>query len=149
MNASRILLFLIALIVCVRTLGADDKPAFAPNQEWSYHSRAEDPGSTIVIGRIQDHPKLGRIIHIAIRGLNVKNPRIAGGVSKEIGHVPISESALRDSVTVLKGVVEPPQSVPVGISEWERGKGGVFTISVSQIVDVMERTLSGTPNKNN
>ena len=53
-------LFLLVVLVPMLTPVADDNPKFAPNQEWSYHTRPQDAGSTIVIGLIQDDPKMGR-----------------------------------------------------------------------------------------
>jgi hypothetical protein len=133
-----VLVFFLPTVLAV----ADDKPTFAPNQEWSYHARPQDADSTIVIGLIQDHPKMGRVIHVTVRRVNVRTAQLT---LTEIGHLPISEAALAASVIELKGVVDAPQSVALGIKEWERAKGGVFTISIAQAVDYMERTLSGTP----
>ncbi len=133
-----VLVFFLPTVMAV----ADDKPEFAPNQEWSYHTRPQDAGSTIVIGLVQDHPKMGRVVHITVRRVNVRTAQLT---MTEIGHLPISEAALAASVIELKGVIDAPQSVASGIKEWERAKGGVFTISIAQAVDYVEQALSGTP----
>ena len=143
------LLFPMVLLMPILTSVAGDKPEFAPNQEWSYHARPQDAGSTIVIGLIQDDPKLGRIIHITVRAVNIRNSRVPGGVMTQIGHLPMSETALAASVTELKGIVAPSESVPVGVKEWERAKGGAFTFSVAQTVDYVEQVLGGTWQRDN
>jgi len=137
------------LLMPILTSVAGNKPEFAPNQEWFYHARPQDAGSTVVIGLIQDDPKLGRIIHIAVRAVNIRNSRVPGGVMTQVGHLPMSEAVLAASVTQLKGIVAPPESVSVGVKEWERAKGGVFTISVAQAVDYVEQVLGGPWQKDN
>ena len=143
------LLFPMVLLMPILTSVAGNKPEFAPNQEWFYHARPQDAGSTVVIGLIQDDPKLGRIIHIAVRAVNIRNSRVPGGVMTQVGHLPMSEAALAASVTQLKGIVAPPESVSVGVKEWERAKGGVFTISVAQAVNYVEQVLGGPWQKDN
>jgi len=115
---------------------------FAPNQEWAYRTRPQDADSTLVIGVIEDHPKLGSVVHIAIRGVNLGPPD--GMLTTEIGHAPISANALAESVTDLLGVAPQPQSVLEGIKVWKEAKGGVYTISVSEIVETAQQTFSAS-----
>src|SRR5262245_54134740 len=111
---------------------AEEQPAFAPNQEWAYRSRPQDAGPTLVIGLIEDHPKMGRVIHITVRNVNIKSSRAPEFVTHGIGHFPMSEAALTASVTRLIGVVDPPPSVLVGVKSWQAAQGGVFTITVAE-----------------
>lgn len=41
-------------------------------QQWSYSARSGEEKSYLMIVKIDDDPKLGRIIHIALRGLKMR-----------------------------------------------------------------------------
>jgi hypothetical protein len=41
-----------------------------------------------IIVKIDNDPKLGRIVHIAMRGLKIKNQRSLDGVSDRVDHLP-------------------------------------------------------------
>jgi hypothetical protein len=116
--------------------------SFQVGQEWSYQARAQDV-ATLLVGALEDHPKLGRIVHIAVDNVRVSNPHADGGYSTEIGHIPISEAALRDSVTDLLASGKQVDEVAEGIKMWTEAPGGVFTISVSEAVQYIEDALVG------
>ena len=114
-----------------------------PGQVWSYKSRAEDPNSTLVIGLIENHSKLGKIIHIRIEDVRVESPQHDKGFVASIGHIPISEEALLSSLEKMLKVEDVPSSVEKGIETWREAQGGVFTVSVAEAVQFLEDTLSG------
>jgi hypothetical protein len=39
---------------------------------------------------VDNDPKLGRIVHIAMRGLKIKNPRSPDRVSDRVDHLPFA-----------------------------------------------------------
>jgi hypothetical protein len=43
-----------------------------------------------IIVKIDNDPKLGRIVHIAMRGLKIKNQRSLDGVSDRVDHLPFA-----------------------------------------------------------
>ena len=117
--------------------------SFQVGQEWSYEARAQDVNSTVLVGALEDHPKLGRIVHIAVTNVRVRNPNAEGGYSTVIGHIPMSQSALRDSVTELLASGQQADQVAEGLETWREAQGGVFTVSVSEAVQYIEDTLVG------
>lgn len=126
--------------------GATMAKDFAAGQEWSYKTRPQDDGSTLIIAQIDKNEKLGNIIHISLINVNVKNPHIDGGISKELPHFPVSEESLRNSVIEYKGMAKTIPPYQEGYKTWKEafddGKAGVFTIPVSEIVDVVEKAIN-------
>ena len=140
MRFSRVSYLLVALgTSCVM----DANESFQAGQEWNYQARVQDANSTLLVGAVEDHPQLGRIVHITVRNVRVRNPHANGGYSTVIGHIPISEAALRDSVTELVASGKQTGDVAEGIKTWREAQGGVFTTSVSQAVQYVEDVLVG------
>lgn len=114
-------------------------------QEWNYKTRKGEENSTLKILKIEEYPTHGKVIHISISGLRVINPDSNEGFANEFTHIPISEKALDESVTELKSEkVKLPDFID-GYSYWKKefdqGVAGVFSISVSEIVDLMEESI--------
>lgn len=114
-------------------------------QEWNYKTRKGEESSTLKILKIEEYPKHGKVIHISIGGLKVENRDIEKGYANEFTHIPISEKALNESVTKLKNEkVKLPSKID-GYDYWkeefDQGIAGVFSISVSEIVDLMEESI--------
>src|SRR5690242_2665823 len=72
-------------------------------QIWTYKTRPGEEGSRLTILKTESHPKLGNIIHVAVDGVRLQNPRAPGGASTAIGHMPYQESALRASLVAVSG----------------------------------------------
>lgn len=114
-------------------------------QEWNYKTRTGEEKSTLKILKIEEYPKHRKVIHISIGGLKVGNPDVEKGFAKEFTHIPITEEALDKSVTVLKNdKVKLPTKID-GYDYWKKefdqGIAGVFSISVPEIVDLMEESI--------
>lgn len=114
-------------------------------QEWNYKTRKGEENSTLKILKLEEYPTHGRVIHISIVGLKVINPDSKEGFANEFTHIPISEKALDESVTELKNEkVKIPEFIE-GYAYWKKefdqGVAGVFSISVSEIVDLMEESI--------
>jgi hypothetical protein len=75
----------------------------------------------------------------------VGNPDVEKGFANELTHIPITEEALDKSVTVLKNNKVKLQTKIDGYEYWKKefdqGIAGVFSISVSEIVDSMEEVI--------
>jgi hypothetical protein len=117
---------------------------YAEGQVWEYRARPSDRDSYIKIQKIDTDPRrpVNRVIyHISIIGVRLNDP----AVRREISHVPVSREALDDSV--IREIPGRPAfpDAREGIAEWRRVNGGVFTIPIAKIIDVVEQTMRNMP----
>jgi len=115
-------------------------------QVWSYKTRPGEEQSYFQVVKVEHHSKLGNIIHIAVRGLRMKNPHSPDGLSDKVNHMPFAEEAVtRSAVKLLKEKAELPD-YEEGYKLWreafDAGRAGVYTISIAEAVAVMEETLN-------
>jgi hypothetical protein len=119
---------------------------FAPGQVWTYNTRSGEEASRIVICRVETDPKLGQVVHIHVNGVRLKNDRVPGGFSDQIGHMPYSGKALRESLTKLESTGAALPDFEDGYQEWrgefDKGKAGVWTAPVSEAIAAMESTMN-------
>lgn len=116
---------------------------FAVGQEWSLKSAAGAPAK-IVIGKIE--PLRGKtVVHVAI----VDIPALPGKDRfSTIAHVPFDEVALRASVDRLVGVDVPlPHEFVLGYEEWKKRGGGVYGVSVGEVIRLARRELQEAPGR--
>jgi len=136
----------ILLTVLWSSLASASDPTLVVGQRWSYRTRPDEEGSTLVIGRLERHPTFGEIAHISIFGLRIKTPQRPDGVTSTLGHIPISVESLRSSLLELKGSGSPDENFEQGYAIWsdvvKDGEGGVFSIPVREIVWYVEQTLN-------
>jgi hypothetical protein len=118
---------------------------YREGQRWSYRTRPEEKASSLTILRVEEHPVLGTIVHVSLRGLRVKAAAHPQGYTDEVRHMPFSREAIDRSV--LK-VVEDPAPLPEfeeAYDSWkaeiDQGAGGIWTIVVADAVGVIERAL--------
>ena len=115
-------------------------------QMWSYKTRPNEKDSYFIIVKIDADPKLGNIIHIALRNLKMKNPRSSDGFSDKANHLPFSEKSINESaVKILKEKVDLPD-FEEGYQMWKEAfdqkRAGVYSITVAEAVDIMEKSLN-------
>ena len=113
-------------------------------QVWSYKTRPDEKKSTFIVVKVESHPKLGNIVHIALRDLRLR--RSDGDFIEAAGHLPFAEEAIdKSALKLLKEQAELPD-YEEGYGLWreafDAGKAGVYTISVAEAVNVMEETLN-------
>jgi hypothetical protein len=115
--------------------------AFEVGQVWSLKAPM-DPAARIRVGRIENE---GQTVHISLWGQPIEATGPLGS-PLVAGHLPISAEALADSVDRVVAE-QPPEglSFEEGYSQWRDAQGGVFTISVAEIVTVMVEMIAGTP----
>jgi outer membrane protein assembly factor BamB len=120
---------------------------YSIGQEWKYKTRPSEENSTLKILKIEEYPETGKVIHISINGLKIKNPNSPEGFAENLSHIPISEEALNKSVTKLQNETDKmPDSIEMdGYSYWkkefDKGNAGIFTIPVSEVVGSMEKAI--------
>ena len=121
-------------------------PKYKVGQQWSYTARPGEEKSYLIIVKIDNDPKLGRIVHIALRGLKIKNPHSPDGISEEVNHMPFLESAIEKSgLKLLKEKVDLPE-FEEGYQMWRQahdaGKAGVFSVTVAEGIGAMETVVN-------
>ena len=113
-------------------------------QVWSYKTRPNEKKSSFIVVKVENHPKLGNIIHIALRDLKLKKPN--GDFIESAGHLPFAEESINKSAVKLVKEKEDLPDYEEGYSMWreafDAGRAGVYTITISEAVDVMEASLN-------
>jgi len=136
-----LLTLLVALGLAPASAQQTPAPAtYSEGQVWEYRNRPQDMGSLIRIQRVEPYGD-AKVYHLTIIGIYFAK----SGAPQTLGHIPVSQKTLDASVTRL--VPQPPAFPPgvdEGIAEWRRAKGGVFTITLAEIANVIERTVSST-----
>ena len=121
--------------------------AYSDGQVWEYRTRPNEPRSLLRIAKVETDPKLGEIFHISIVGLKVSNPNAPTRSSSELPHSPVSRKTLDASVTKLSDSQVTFPDFHEGYTTWkeafDKGKAGVFTIPVTEIITIVEDALSG------
>jgi hypothetical protein len=121
--------------------GQAPAPKYAQGQIWEYKTRPQDAGSLLKIQRIETQGNLP-VYHISVIGVHV-----GGSVTPAaLQHLPVSDQTLDASVTRLsQATPDFPTTFEEGISTWREAKGGVFTIPVAEIVDIVDQTIPRSP----
>jgi hypothetical protein len=114
-------------------------PQFKPGQVWSYTTLPNEPSSTLTILQVDRSEKIGIIVHIRVDGLYAHNPR--GERVPSVEHMPFTRDAM---LTSAEHLLRREKQLPTleGYERWHHDCGGVYTISVHDAVDVMEKTLN-------
>ncbi len=122
--------------------------SFAVGQVWSLRDPAF-PDARIRIGRIEDG---GRTIHISLWGVPAPVPEVTDVIGSPLvaGHLPITAEALRASVGTVSNDQPPAIDFEGGYNAWREAQGGVFTLTVPQIVAAIYETVrNGEPSSAN
>lgn len=67
---------------------------YSEGQVWSYKTRRGEEESKLIIVKIEKDMRQRKIFHLCIEKVRIKNPRVAGGFSSYIAHIPVSEKIL-------------------------------------------------------
>jgi hypothetical protein len=131
--------FLLALLAFLTVAASPHR--YAEGQVWSYATRTGDQGSLLKIQKIESAPDGTRIFHISVIGFRLKKPSLV----PMLPHAPVSQQTLDTSVVALRP--DPGKFPPAdaGIVEWRQAHGGVFSIPVADIIEVLDRTTSQEP----
>ena len=120
--------------------------AYKVGQKWGYKTRINENDSTFIIIKIDQFPKAGVVIHVAIEGLKVKNPHQREKICKVMPHVPFSKEAIDKSVIRLIEENLKLFFFMDGYDMWQkafdRGEAGIYTITIAEAIETMEKTLN-------
>ena len=130
-----------ALIAVMGLSGFAEPDRYAAGQVWEYRTRPGDEGSLLKIQRIEAMPgdKMGPVYHISVIRFRFRNPEM----QPVLQHSPVSRQTLDASVTRLgdPGIEFPDPTG--GIAQWKADNGGVFTISVAEIIELIDQQTAG------
>ena len=142
-HAKRVRFWTTMLVALFASTAAAEKPRYVEGQVWEYRTRMGDEGSLLKIQSIESNAAFAApVYHISVVGFRFANPR----VKPELPHVPVGQATLDASVTSLSTRSAVFPEFRAGIDEWRAAKGGVFTISVAEIVDLIDKqTVSAGP----
>ncbi|MGD9739045.1 MAG: hypothetical protein AB7O56_13280 [Bauldia sp.] len=116
--------------------------AFAEGQMWSIRPPAAE-SVRVVIGRLEPWSE-GTIVHVSILGVPVPDGPVGAPATRRtiVGHLPIEERALVASVDRLLATdAAPAPTFAAGYQQWEDAKGGIFTVTVAEAIDVVLAAL--------
>jgi hypothetical protein len=124
---------------CPTTTPASDRK-FAAGQVWSFRSRDFEPDATVTILKVESFPKVGKIVHVRIDGIRLRN--CSGGPEPtSIGHAPFTRDAIeRSAIRLLRAGAVP--TFEKGYDDWKSHCGGVYSIAVREMVVVNEKTFN-------
>jgi hypothetical protein len=114
---------------------------YSPGQVWSYKTRPGESSSTVTILRVETTPKIGTIIHVRIDGVRFKNCT-GGSAPNTIEHAPFAKSALDKSVGHKLSTVTRLPDFEAGYGDWLAHCGGVYTITVAEMVGADDATFN-------
>ncbi len=120
---------------------------YSPGGEYSFSGRPGDPQPRFLVLHIDSHPTLGNIIHVALSGITIKNPRASQGVADHIQHLPIAEVSLDGSGPKLIRTGSPLPKFIDAYMEWrrpfDRGEAGIWTKPLAECLEALELGLNG------
>lgn len=136
---ARLVLALLAAFSLVSPLSAEERE-YAVGQVWAYATAPEDKGSLIQIREIEQIGSAEQpmtVYHISMAGVSVGQNMPIG-----VGHLPVSRATLDASVTGLVADAPPFDDYTEGKAEWEEANGGVFTISLMEIAEIIRSQVA-------
>ncbi|MDK2767707.1 MAG: hypothetical protein KYX69_08305 [Sphingomonas sp.] len=125
---------------------SQERPGYAAGQVWEYAGRPEDAGSLIKIHQVEASPT-GPIYHIGMTGIRVTRDR----PPTDVHHLPVSRETLDASVTRLaspQAAARPFTDPSEGIAIWRENEGGVFTIPLVEIAEILVSQMTDRPSEN-
>jgi hypothetical protein len=105
---------------------------------WEYRTRPQNAESLLRIQQVETGPAGAPVYHFSLAGI-----RIDGMPGDTMPHLPVSAATLDASVTRLSTRTPDFPDPAEGIATWRAAKGGVFTIPVADIVDIIQKTIDG------
>ena len=124
------------LLICSIASGAE----LLPGQVWAYKTRPDEPSSTLTVLKVERYNDLGRVVHIRVDGIQMRNP-LKGNVVSDIPHLPFKEAAVQSSIVKLLSQSNSIPAFQEGYDTWKNAylssQAGAFDTSISTTLDAM------------
>ena len=138
-------LLALTVVLVAGTRGFAAEP-FAPGQSWIYKPRPGEDASRVFVYRVDDYPKVGKVIHVMISGLLFQGAPGTAPEPWQVKHAPFAEAVLRRSVTArdtTKTAPPPSTDFEQSYAKWKKaadgGKVQHWTSSVTDVVKQVEK----------
>jgi hypothetical protein len=122
----------------------DEKIGFESGQLWKYETREGEEDSRLLILKIENYENNEVVVHIAVFDVKISEDAKNGLKLDHLQHLPFSEESLRESVVELNSSNNDLPDYYEGYNLWKKafdeGKAGVFTVSVKEVVDIIEES---------
>jgi hypothetical protein len=120
-----------------------EKPdSYEVGQQWAAIGRTDDEQVVLTIGRLEQYPEGGHVIHVHCAGCVCKNPRSIDGFTREIMHLPLSLQAFEDGLGDYLGEADVPEKFEKGYDIWRNGDQiNVMDAPIPAILDYVEDTF--------
>lgn len=140
------MLKLLGALMMLTSLGGQDAALdrYAEGQVWEYRTRPGDEGSLLKIQEVEAYPNAPaaddrRVYHVSLIGVRFGPER----TMTQLQHLPVSRETLDASVLRRSDSAAPFPAPDEGIAMWREAEGGVFTIPVAELVDIVEQAMRG------
>lgn len=108
-------------------------PALAEGQMWTIRDVLEH--TRLVVARTEHE---GTIVHISVFGVDVPESAYGPATRITIAHLPFARSSLAHSVlSLISTDATPAAAFEDGYAQWKQAKGGIFTLSVKEVIDTL------------
>ncbi|AXI02075.1 hypothetical protein [Aquirhabdus parva] len=132
----RIFIFSLLLLVCASSFAVE----LQEGQVWTYKTRVHEEDSTITILKIENYPDLGKVVHIRVEGIRLKNP-LKGNIVTDIPHLPFKYGAIEKSVTELNRKKTKIPDFDEGYRMWKKaylaGEAGAFESTIDVTLNLL------------
>ena len=114
---------------------------FAAGQVWRYRTRPGEEASRAIVGRVETDDEGQVIVHVKLTDLRLVAPQAPGGFYPSLSHAPVAAEAFAASVIAPVSESADLAEFEDGYQMWAEDHGGVFTVSLAEIVEVTEQAL--------
>ncbi|PQV64271.1 hypothetical protein B1R32_106117 [Abditibacterium utsteinense] len=92
-------------------------------------------------------PDSQNVVHLRLEGLKIPNSAAPSGFTEVAGHLPVAEISVSQSAIhkIGEGEAIDLEGYATWKAEWEKGRAGIFTISLAEIADFLEEAMKGAP----
>ena len=118
---------------------------FEAGQVWKYKTRSNELDSRLIILKVEQYENSEEVIHIAVVGLSMKNVHDPSWLGDDISHMPFNREALVKCVVSFDKMIEVPdfsEGYEIWKEAFDKGEAGIYSVSVSETVDIMEATIN-------